>query len=193
MAIVTTNVVPTVEVFPLTGFSEPRAEKTGLARGLAIVRAKDAAIALTGVGDNQEVNLSFSLPRNFSYALTHMALGVTATTALTYNFALAVSGVLFDATDSTVRMTDIPIGMDCPTVAISESGGTAVESATYKPTNLFSGVLRAIDQQTVFFFLTLFNKTTNDGAYTIDFYAEFLQYDINQSYHVTVNSPIPVR
>lgn len=190
MATVTTTITPEVNVLPLAGYAEPAANRSYWARGLVFAKSRDETIAASGVGDNQNVNVTLSLPVNFAYVLLDHNVGLVRNTAgATNNFNNDAALSMFNAVASGDRTIDIPLG--------SYANGEAVASAlgvkNYKAWSTWSFPIQAVSGSQVTLIWENYNETANDGAYKADVAITLLQYDIEQINHVGVNSPVPVR
>lgn len=191
MATVTTTITPSSSLFPFTGYEDAKAVGTPLARANLFFSARDSSVAATGVGDNQRLIIQMDLPRNFAYVLVDYNLAIKAAAGNTYNMPLRAELVAFDAVTAGNRSFDAGIGLNSPGVG---NVGSNQEMATYGQTVPWSGVLfQNIPTETVRVQADMFNTTANDGAYTVDVVARFLQFDIEQINNLVVNSAIPTR
>lgn len=192
MAEVNTAISASIAVFPFTGYRDAVVTPTQAARAEVRAQARNQAIAAVGVGDNQSVTISMTLPENFAYVLTDFTLNILRTTAAaTYNWPLQGELVFFDAVASGSRTREYQLGLTSPGTGV-KSGDQ--ELATYKPIDVYSGlVFTRVSGENMLFQADLFNQTANDGAYSLDVTARFLQFDINQAFALAVNTAVPVR
>ncbi len=192
MATVTTTIAPGARQFALAGYSAGSA--TGYhARGICFFNANNEPVLLSGVGDNQRILINFTLPRNFAYSLECLSVGLTASTAAgTCNFGSNAKFQMNDAVTGADRKHEIVLGAFANGAANNNS--TNLETKQYKLWNHWCHpVIPASSADSIFTQFDVFNETANDGAYSLDIAASFLQYDISQVYNTGVNSPLPVR
>lgn len=79
MALIKTTIVPVLTVEPWTDPSGPGLPGTPQPMAELIANSKDAAVALSGAGDTQEIAWDITLPVNFVYILTDISVNVLGT------------------------------------------------------------------------------------------------------------------
>lgn len=191
MATVTTTITPELDIFPLAGYVEPGASSSYYARGIAVFKSINAAIAAAGVGDNQHLVINFSLPQNFAFSLCNFTLGIRTNAAQTNNWGDNADFSMHDAATGASRTMDVQLGAYANGVTQTES--TNLEIKNYKLWNIWATPMKPVIGDAVYAALQIYNETANDGAYTVDCTCSFLQFDINQIHNVGVNSPVPTR
>jgi len=190
MATVTTTIIPTISVFPFAGYTQD-SETTGAARSQVVAHVLNSAVALSGVGDNQQIVVRFDLPVNFAYAMVDYCLEITAATGGDVAFANNIDFIMTNHVTANSRTLTIPIGLNSAGAAPSES--TDTEKKVYRPWCPYKGLIQAEGTSQVRVQAQSFNETANDIAYTVSCTARFLQYDVRQFNHLGVNSAVVVR
>lgn len=188
MATVTTTLLPIVSTFPFTGYVEPNL--TPAARGEVLAVLKDGTWTASGAGDNQRLIIRVNLPNNFAYVVTDVQLEIKGSVGLVYNVDLQGALNLYNAGSVANRTLDVPIGLTCPG---DYALNLADQVATYRPLNLYKGIVIPAFNDNVRLECQFYNTTANDQQYDVDFVARFLQFDINQVHALAVNTAIPTR
>lgn len=193
MAVITTTVIPTLQAFPFTGFVEPQAERTGLPRGELQLSSQGTSITLSGVGDTQLISIVSNLPANFGYVMVDMCMSVMTSAGGTYNFELDGEAWLTDSSTTADQTFQAQLGLHCEGIAagVGASAGNR-ELATYRLVNQYKGIILPVFNNNRFV-ARVANLSTNDTAYSLDFAARFLQFDITQVHNARASAAIPVR
>lgn len=192
MATVTTNPVPVITYHPYAGVPDILAELSSIPRGHIDVSVEQGAIALSGAGDNQLVVLSVSLPANFAYALVNLSMSIRANSgSLLVDFNDDAS-FRWENGSGTARTIVDDVAMTANGVSTMASAplGLKIWSHGALPNYVMSP---ANSSAQVGFTAHVFNPNVEDQAYLFNFYAKFLQFDIEQTLHYAPNAPIPVR
>lgn len=168
------------------GVGDEARRYTSIPRGEINFSIKNGAIALTGVGDSQELNINCTLPPGYAYVIEDISI-----------FKLA--GVDGDAWESNAECRVInspPRGAWTQAFDLRSPGeyfqtSTTSAKSFYIPYNPFQRVM--VPQGSCNLFIALFNGTTNQSAMTFNFLARFWVFDVEQSYSQGINWPIPTR
>lgn len=188
MAVVTTSLTPGQRYFPFTGFT-PQSDRTSDARAEVVAFISGGSITLSGVGDTQRLLVTIDMPLNFAYVITDFLMELVSTAGDVFGFAADGQALLLTSTSGAI--VTIPLGVVSDGVA---ENAVTVDSRSYHLAGKWSGVMipdTSSDQ--IRLQVVMANPTTNQGAYTIQLAARFLQYDIMQAHDLRVNTPIPVR
>ncbi len=191
MAIVRTTITGVPQLFPYSGTGAIMQMQGERPRGEIRFNFDAVAVALTGVGDNQQVFVSLTLPQSYAYTIADAFFALTSEAAGTNNFPNQGHASFND------RASGSPINQSVPLEFTSAGsvGVTATDNArkTYNVGKVPQGLMVPQPGQNPAMFSQYTNTTANDAAYTAKGYFRFLQFDIDQAYHVLVNSPTPVR
>ncbi len=189
MAIVRTTITPAAQLFSYSGMNLNQANDYA-PRGEVRFNFDGEAIALTGVGDNQQLFIDLRLPANFAYIMSDGFVALDSEADGTNNFPNVAHASFNDAAGGVITQS-IPLQWTSAGAVIITS--TSKERKTYVNDKAATGVLvpqiGAVDA----LFYQQTNTTANDAAYAAKGYFRFLQFDISQAYHFRVNSPVPVR
>jgi len=192
MAVVTTTITPVEFNFPFSGYTEPLAEASGIARGETRFSAPSTTIAATGAGDNQKIECTISLSNSFAWVLVDLSLFLQNEAAAgDNNFNDGIQCFLADGPSTSNRTLVHHVGLQASSQ--SSSGNTGKGGQVYRMFAPYQGLLVSPTGQSPELFFGAFNKTANDTAYVAVFNARFLKYDVAQANNVRVNSAMPVR
>ncbi len=192
MAIVALTLPYTQTIFPFQGLSEVPRERSDVPRSELICQLQGAAVASGGVGDSTHLSLTASLGQNFSYVMVDFYLGIfgqTAAASVDYedlasmNLNNAVSGIGRD-----YAMLSSPFSR-----GEQNFGGTNVRMKTYQLDRYENIVVLAPPSRQAGLTVSIFNPTLDDQDYSVNSMVRFLVYDVNQTHHYQVNTPVVVR
>ncbi len=190
MAVDTTSFSPNPSVFPYSGVSELLQHRSDFPRSEIEFITLNGAIPLTGVGDSSFVVYAAVLPANFSYVLTDFFLAIHSAAAATNNFNAALTLFVNDDVLGVVRSYEIFLPNESTN---AKFGSTQIDTRTYCITCFPTQLLRSPGGGAIELSAQATNETTNDTAYTTDFYCRFQQFDVNQAHDAAVNRQTPVR
>lgn len=182
MAVVTTTISIDATPYPIIGIpgnnNIPRREN---------IHFSTEAIALTGAGDSQHLILNLPLQASYSYVLTRFTMllfGVDSADWGTTAYCQMFDGL--GAVNSVVY--------DLPVVAGAAISGSAAASKLYTvlPGSEIKKPMVALSSDAKLT-LQLDNIQTENSAMTIRVTANFLVYDLDQSYAWPTNTPFLVR
>lgn len=185
MADIDTTFTLAPEIFPFSGVPT---ESSGIPVPLREYRFTllAGAIALTGVGENQNVVAAMTLPTAYAYSMQdlHVQL-VPVDVADANNMPQSCLGTFRDGGTTRVHM-------ELHNKAMVIGGGGA-QQRVYAPVDMPKVVLLpGTPDDSVSFLVLVYNTTANTHAYTMGVYARFLQYTLDQARHWAVNTPSPV-
>lgn len=182
MAVITTTVTVEATPYPIIGVpgnnNIPRREN---------IHFSTEAVTLSGVGDTQHLNVNFPLNKSYSYVLTRLTMllfGVDSADWGTTPYVQLLDGL--GAVNSVVY--------DIPMIASAAISGSASPSKLYSvlPGSEIKKPMVALSDDAKLAF-QLDNLNTNGTAMTIRSTANFLVYDLDQSYSWPTNTPFLVR
>lgn len=185
MAIVTTTVVPVLRIFNWSGATGQG--KASAPIGQLIASARDAAVALTGVGDSQQVNCNVTLPDNYTYVLTDASAGIDiAGLPAAINWDVLGTCIYFPPADEPDNAT---YGLTWASDGAVQGPGVFSNqqyemNARYPKFQLQPGAL---------FQSSFHNVTTNDIGAGFNFHLRFLIFTIAQEFDSRVNTPELIR
>lgn len=189
MATVTTTITPTQAPFALAGLPDPERDHSMVPRREMRLYTLAAPIALTGVGDNQQVNIIANLPRNFAWRLIDLSFRIFPGAGDTNGFPASCLGLIGITNDALSAQLYYPFEMSRTAVAMASN----IEYFAYRPLQLPREVwLPPEPNGVVQVGIYMYNTTANDVGYTLDFYGRALEYGVEQAHHWEVNTPQPV-
>ncbi len=192
MATVITAPVPLITYQPYAGIADVDAVVTSIPRGHVEVSTFGAAIALSGAGDNQLLRMSVSLPVNFAYAMVDIMASIQASAGLLVDFE---DDALMRLEDGLLTARTVIYDLQMTATGVGTIGSGPLGIKVYAPVHSVPNLIikPSGPTQPVSFLFQVFNPNVEDIAYTFNFYAKFLRFDIDQTLHFGVNAPVPVR
>lgn len=192
MALITTTLTPVVNVFPYSGIPELLQNKSDFARSEILFTILNGVVPATAAGNNSFVQAACTLPVNFAYSLSDLFLAVHSEDAGTNNYSpIAVIFASDDGVAGTMRSWQI--FLPNKSEAVGEFSGALQETLTYCITCMPTMVMRAQEGRQIRLWINLYNSSLEDEAYTVNLYARFQQFDINQVHSAQLNTQLPVR
>lgn len=218
MALITTNISPAIWYQPFTGPSAIERSKSGAARAELVYYVNGGAWPAAGVGNDKELDLTITLPKSYGYVLTDMSAQLTNDDG--YVFAQNNALVRVQPDDSATGPGSHWTVLEAPPLNPPASYG--VDNADTNQTRidmrnaqmivkdaadtLFTKKIYNIKQKPTFLIypwkntqdtssttISFFDNEDNSPAYTLQFQARFLQFDVNQGYDYILQSPVLVR
>lgn len=189
MATITTSLTPN----PISvGYIGPAPNivlsQTPIPRGEVIFREISTAVTISGVGDDQRIEIICNLPAGFCYVLAEMYMTIV--------------NVDVDAWDTgcQVRVQD-SVGSPRWRAGLRFEGTTAVQRATAAILLRQYNLVRPSLQKVIIcdrgdngeLLLRVMNVTTNQAAGTVEFLARFFQYELAQGFYWGTNTSFPTR
>lgn len=191
MATEQTLVAPEAMVFPWQGLNDPSREISVVPRSEVRFQVTDGVITASGVGDDQELIVQMTLPVNFSYAVSEVFMRILPNSAdATNNFSDVAEMVVADSGPSATREigTFMPSAQALTSAPIQNVGGIRCYSWPVLPKVIFKPQSSA--GVPIFSQIRVTNDTDNDGTYNFDLFARFYTFDVDQSLHYAVNTPV---
>lgn len=188
MAIITSDFDPEATPFPYAGMPDIVGQRTGIPRGEVAFNVDGGSVTLAGVGDTQRANVTCTLPGGYAYVLRETFLSMTAIDVEDWDDV--GFGSFQDAEQSTVRKNRMLFQL----VSAGAVNITTAKRRCWDYTILPKQVLYpASATEGAVYIATIINAVTNGAAGNLVFNARFLQFDIEQANHYSVNSPMPTR
>jgi len=186
MATITTTITPDPDPFQYQGLGDsidswasnrPSAEVLFLDPGSAVTKG--------GVADDQRLLIQCFLPRSFAWVLTELNFRMTATDANDWDSvarAFLQDGTAAPSWSSNIRIQNDGVSHNSSLALTRSYFGTQLPKKVVIP-SADDGLLE----------IKLFNVNLDGVAATIQFFARFLRYDLNQAYLWGVNTPALIR
>ena len=188
MVQVTTSLTVTQAPFPFSGLEDILRPQSYVPLQEYRAYTVGESIPATGAGDNQRFLFQVTLPRNFAYAIVDLGVRITGANGATNNWDNQLNCIFENASSPTLLA---PIALNS---AGSATSSGAAERKIYSPARLPNTVvIPNLSTDSCLLVMDGYNATANDGAYSIDVLARFLQYTIAQANNWQVNTPMPVR
>lgn len=188
MALITTTFTPDAITQPFTIFPEPITRFSAMPRAEVHYDIIGGSVTLSGVGDQQAIEVLCFLPVNFAYAIVDlfMDLCIAGTAANTWDRSARCS-----FNNANVGRT---ISVIFPAQAAEDSNTVNSQCLQWVPSTLPKIVQAAPPGiNDPFLHVGIENSELNKGAGTFNFFARFLQYDIEQWHHAEVNDAKLIR
>lgn len=182
MAIITVTFTPALVFTPWT--DAPGAPKDPSPVGELNAGTAGGSMTLSGAGDTQEARWTVTLPANYSWVLTDVALSMQTATAGTNSWPDLQNAQYFDGNTGLLYA----LGLISDGVMVGQ--GSLAEIQAYrlrgdKPT--FMQKAGAIWQ------FTLVNLTAEEPVGIFNAHARFLAYTIDQEFDTRINTPVLTR
>lgn len=190
MTLIVTNLTPLERIFPYSGVPELLQNRSAFARAEIVHTVRDGAIALTGSGDDSFVQISGALPVNYSYSLADFFFTIHSAAGDTNTYDSTLTFFINDDLSGANRSWEI---YPRNSGLIGQFSSGLSESMMYCLDCFPTMVMRAATGQAINYALGVHNPTTNDTAYTCNFYTRWQQFDINQVHDAALNSQQSVR
>jgi len=130
------------------------------------------------------------LDPNYAYSLLDVYLQIQPGAGATNNFGNQANGQWADAVVGADRKLVTNFELHNEGVALSSAVELRQYTAVRTPQIVLLPALAAEQCQLN---VAIYNATANDGAYSVDFIARFLQFGVEQAHHYRVNTPQLVR
>lgn len=188
----TQNIQPTVasRIFPFVGINETVSSRTDLPRSEIRFFVTNESIAAATGGDDRVINLNFTMPENFSYALADGQWFVASAAAGgVCNFMTAQAQIQLAAGGTTQRR----IGLETSITQTDQVQGAFSQWCTGRIISPPKEVFLPDPNGQVSMQIQIFDPTANGTAASFSMNMRFLQYDVTQTHHVSVNTPTLTR
>ncbi len=189
MATITTALTPTATRLAFIG-PAPTIEQweTPIPQAEIAFIEQNAAVIISGVGDNQLISIVAALPRGFAYILAEA------------NMNLNSADVDAWQDSARFRIKDAGSGPRWTVHQRFEASANVINNATSSFNKVYELVHTPVQKVIIGdldaapeLVIQVMNLTTDQAAGTLDFFCRFLQFELNQAYHWAVNTPWPVR
>lgn len=191
MATTTTSITPDPIINPFSGRGELGNYRSTAARAQIVFKINQVAVTVAGSGEFQRVVVNMNLPLNFSYTLADFSARISGVNADDWSNVGELTLNDSDGSNRSFLFSQEVIS----TGVIDEFGSNASKARFYCPCGPF---LRALMIQqpglpAPLVFHTLSNPVIDGAVGVYSMYARFLVYDVNQTHHVEVNTPLLIR
>lgn len=161
--------------------------QTPIPRGEIDFIEQTAAVTISGAGDNQLLQIQCGIPRGFGYVLM--------------DAYMTMQNIDVDAWSAATRFRILDSAAT-PTWRVNQrfEAGSVINTGTlffHRTWQLVAPAWQKViicdkgdDGQLL---VQVMNLTLDQAAGSVDFLARFLQFDLNQAYRWSVNTPFPVR
>lgn len=184
MAIELTTIAVPPQIFGYSTVPGGFIDRTNAPRGSVVFEDSSSEIPIPGLGDQQQLSVSMTLPANFAYVLVELNLSLQSATDMgdwddTANGSFRTAGA----------MVALWIALHSPGVA--RVGSAAATTRSYDFQHLPRALTRADGSASMS--VNVGNGSIDGEAAFLRFYARFLQYDVSQHHDVAVNLPTLTR
>lgn len=212
MALIATNITPTLWQQALTGPGEIERATSSIPRAI-LTYGSAFSWPAAGGGDDREVRVIVQLPRDYAYFMTDCTLSVNNHNSYMYAQSVAICQVIPDTGPGATAVYEYQMRSHTANSAIGIGGTSVYYSSTgnqirYNEPVTHSDAADPIAQTKVYnlvdkpkslFYpyqdtrfgsevrVQLFDNLDGGPAYTGRFAASFIQYDIDQAYNQSVN------
>ena len=218
MALVSTTITPAVWYQPFVGPSQLVRQQSGVARAELVYYINGGSWPAPGANNDKQLDIDITLPKSYGYVLTDMTAQITNSVGFVSAQNNALVQVLPDdaATGPGSFWTYLQAPVFNPPAAYSSFGNTALSTLNQyvdsmmlvkdsPDTSLGKKVYNLNDKPTYLIYpwknvqetssitASFFDALDNSAAYTIQYQARFLQFDVQQGYDYVLQSPILTR
>jgi len=218
MALVSTTITPAVWYQPFVGPSQLVRQQSGVARAELVYYINGGSWPAPGANNDKQLDIDITLPKSYGYVLTDMTAQITNSVGFVSAQNNALVQVLPDdaATGPGSFWTYLQAPVFNPPAAYSSFGNTALSTLNQyvdsmmlvkdsPDTSLGKKVYNLNDKPTYLIYpwknvqetssitASFFDALDNSAAYTIQYQARFLQFDVQQGYDYVLQSPVLTR
>jgi len=193
MTTTTTSITAAASLFPFTGMVAGELDRSSVPQAEVIYKILNGAVTVGGSGNEQRLDVTFEIPRNYAYAVVGVAVSITVVNGLTNSWDDDADLFIVDATGSGrtfeahMRFGSGPVldtlGTPRKTYAVDSGSFGLVRTIVVPPPN-------STGQK---FAITFENLTQDAPAALVQVFARALLYTIEQAHHFQVNTPMLVR
>ena len=218
MALVITTITPALWYQPFVGPSQLVRQQSGVARAELVYYINGGSWPASGANNDKQLDIDITLPKSYGYVLTDMTALITYDGGYVTAQNNAQVQVLPDdaATGPGSFWTYLEAPVYNPPAAFGIFGGTGLDhlgqsvnsqmivkdapdavltkkvyNLNDKPTFLIYPWKNV--QETSSVTSSFFDNVDNSGAYTFQYQARFLQFDVQQGYDFVLQSPVLTR
>ena len=218
MALVITTITPAVWYQPFVGPPQLQRQQSGVARAELVYYINGGSWPASGADNDKQLDITITLPKSYGYVLTDMTAQITRDPGICTAQNNALVQVLPDdaATGPGSFWTYLQAPVFNPPAAYGINATASLSTNTeYYNSNMV--VKDGIDdyltkkiynlndkptfliypwknvQETSSVTSSFFDNVDNSGAYTVQYQARFLQFDVQQGYDYVLQSPVLTR
>lgn len=193
MTTTTTSITANSSLFPFTGMDATVLDRSSVPQAEVIFKIFSGAVTVGGSGNEQRLNLTCEIPRNYAYALVGVYASITVVNGLANTWDDQADLFIVDAVGSD---RSFEAHMNFTSGAVFDT--LALPRKTYGVTDGSMGLVKTIvvppPNSTGQKFGLSFENLTQDGpAALVQLFARCLLFTIEQSHHFAVNTPTLVR
>lgn len=186
MGVITTQLLPSFRRLPYIGpVGEPEIWWTQLPKAEVVFQEYDTTVTAGEVGDSQKLTIQCNVPTSYAYVLQELSMVMYGSDIDDWQAASFVT--LSDGTGAAGWSYSPRFEAN---LAIGNSAGT-IRTWNVQEPGVPKKVMIAVTAGNIF--LEFYNANLDGAAANIRFFCRFLQFDLNQAFRTSINSPILVR
>ena len=217
MALVITTITPAVWYQPFVGPPQLQRQQSGVARAELVYYINGGSWPAPGANNDKQLDTTITLPKSYGYVLTDMTAQITDSAGYCSAQNNALVQVLPDdaATGPGSFWTYLQAPVFNPPVSYGAGQTTLNSAASWydsnmvvkdAPDTLLSKKVYNLNDKPTFLIYpwknvqetssvtsSFFDNVDNSLAYTIQYQARFLQFDVQQGYDYVLQSPVLTR
>jgi len=218
MALAITTITPALWYQPFVGPSQLVRQQSGVARAELVYYINGGSWPASGANNDKQLDITITLPKSYGYVLTDMTAQITNSVGFVSAQNNALVQVLPDdaASGPGSFWTYLQAPVANVPAAYSYFGNTALSTYTdyvdsmmlvkdSPDTELSKKVYNLNDKPTFLIYpwknvqetssvtSSFFDALDNSAAYTVQYQARFLQFDVQQGYDYVLQSPVLTR
>ena len=218
MALVITTITPALWYQPFVGPSQLVRQQSGVARAELVYYINGGSWPAPGANNDKQLDITITLPKSYGYVLTDMTAQITNATSTVTAQNNALVQVLPDdaATGPGSFWTYLQAPVFNPPAAYGIQGNVGLSTATEAnnanmivkdaPDTILSKKVYNLNDKPTFLIYpwknvqetssvtsSFFDNVDNSEAYTVQYQARFLQFDVQQGYDFVLQSPVLTR
>lgn len=218
MALVITTITPALWYQPFVGPSQLVRQQSGVARAELVYYINGGSWPASGANNDKQLDINITLPKSYGYVLTDMSAQITNTNGYLYSQNNALVQVLPDdaATGPGSFWTYLEAPAFNPPAAFGIDPGAALTTTTEKnnsqmivkdaPDAFTTKKVYSLKDKPTFLIYpwknvqetssvtsSFFDNIDESPAYTVQYQARFLQFDVQQGYDFVLQSPVLTR
>jgi hypothetical protein len=218
MALVVTTITPALWYQPFVGPSQLVRQQSGVARAELVYYINGGSWPAAGADNDKQLDIGITLPKSYGYVLTDMTAQITNNSGYVYAQSKALVQVLPDdaATGPGSFWSYLDAPVDNYPAALGSSGGVSLSTNTEMrnslmivkdaPDTVLSKKVYNLNAKPTFLIYpwknvqetssvtsSFFDNFDNSDAYTVQYQARFLQFDVQQGYDYVLQSPVLTR
>jgi hypothetical protein len=218
MALVVTTITPAIWYQPFVGPPQLQRQQSGVARAELVYYINGGSWPASGANNDKQLDIDITLPKSYGYVLTDMTAQLTNAAGYIYAQNNALVQVLPDdaatGPGSFWTYLEAPVFNPPAGFGISAAGTLNTTTQMYNslmvvkddPDSFLSKKVYNLNQKPTFLIYpwknvqetssvtsSFFDNVDNSEAYTVQYQARFLQFDVQQGYDFVLQSPVLTR